>query len=54
MIYSGCLTRIDFEKINKHSSELLSLSEREKKILSLFRKLTPEKQQTLIELFSDL
>ncbi len=30
------------------------LSEREKKILSLFRKLTPEKQQALIELFSDL
>lgn len=29
------------------------LSEREKKILSSFRKLSPEKQQALIELFSD-
>ena len=29
------------------------LSEREKKILSSFRKLSPEKQHALIELFSD-
>ena len=29
------------------------LSEREKKIISSFRKLSPEKQQALIELFSD-
>lgn len=55
MIYSEFPTRGDFKKANdktadkKAGKKKIAATKRERKLLNLFRELSPEKQQSLIE-----